>query len=293
MEVTRRRSPEGSLNPSQVVCAVRRLIVSADDFGLCVEVNEAVERAHRSGVLAAASLMAGAPAASDAAARGRRLPNLRVGLHVVVVNGRPLLPAREVPQLVDETGAFFSDLGRAGMRFFFDPRARRQLEAEIRAQFEAFARTGLRLDHVNAQNHMHVHPTVLGIILKVGREFGMRAVRIPREPGDSALLAPWLALMRARLKRAGMTTNDNVLGIRHSGHMTTDRVLELLASLPDGVTEMYFHPATGPWAGIDPAIAGYDFAGELAALTSAEVRAKIAASSIALTSYSELVTHGA
>ncbi len=266
----------------------KHLIISADDFGLSQEVNEAVEVAHRNGVLRAASLMVAAPGTADAVRRARTLPDLRVGLHVVLVNGTPALPPSEVPALVDGNGAFFSDLPRAGVRFFFHPGARRQLEAEIRAQFEAYAKTGLPLDHVNAQNHMHVHPTVLSIILKVGREYGMRAVRTPQEPGDAAFLVPWLSLMRWRLRRARMLTNDAVFGIKHTGHMTTPRVLEILDRLPQGVSEVYFHPATGPWRGVDPAIAQYDFAGELEALIDAQVRNAVETPEIRLTSYSEL-----
>ena len=207
--------------------------------------NEAVERAHRSGILTTASLMVGAPAAADAVERARRMPALGVGLHVVVVNGRPVLPPERVPDLVDERGEFPTDLGRAGVRFFFSPRARRQLEEEIRAQFEAFVATGLRLDHVNAQNHMHVHPTVLSAILRVGREYEMRAVRVPREPGSPRLLAPWLALMEIRVRRAGVKMNDRVFGMNDTGRMTAERVLQILARVPDGVTEMYFHPEIG------------------------------------------------
>jgi chitin disaccharide deacetylase len=266
----------------------KRLIVSADDFGLSLEVNEAVERAHRGGVLAAASLMVATPFTQDAIRRARELPDLRVGLHVVLVNGRPLLPAREVAALVDAQGNFPSDLVRAGIRYFFHPGARDALRREIRAQFEAYAQSGLPLDHVNAQNHFHVHPTVLGILLEVGREFGVRAVRIPEEPGDAAFLRLWLAMMRRRLARAGMVTNDRVFGIRHTGHMTEDRVLEILRDLPGGVSEMYFHPATGPWTGVDPQIADYDFAGELEALCSGRVRAAIGDLGIQTATYSEL-----
>lgn len=237
------------------------MIVTSDDFGLSTSVNDAVERAHREGILTAASLMVAAPGTDDAIARARAMPSLGVGLHVVLVNGRPKLPAREVPDLVDANGDFPTDLVAAGIRYFFNPRARRQLQAEIRAQFEAFAKTGLPLDHVNAQNHMHVHPTVLATILRVGREFGMRAVRIPREPfapswrsahrdlglrlGNSMLLAPWLSLMQVQIERAGMLHNDAVLGLSDTGRMTPERVLRLLEQLPHGVTEMYFHPDVG------------------------------------------------
>ncbi len=263
------------------------LIVSADDYGLSTEVNEAVERAHREGILQAASLMVSAPASGDAVRRARELPALRVGLHLVLVNGRSTLPPREIPTIVDREGNFSTDLVGAGVQFFFRPGARRDLEAEIRAQFEAYARTGLALDHVNAQNHMHVHPTVLGIVIKVGREHGMRAVRVPQERNDAAFLAPWLAFMRGRLRRERIITNDAVFGIRYSGHMTRERVLDLIDEIPSGLSEMYFHPATGPWEGIDPQILDYDFAGELQALTSEDVRAKIAASGIRTLAYSD------
>lgn len=239
----------------------KRIIFTADDFGLSERVNEAVERAHRDGVLSTASLMVGAAATSDAVERARRLPNLRVGLHVVLVNGRPLLPPSQVPDLVDAHGDFLSDLGAAGVRFFFRRGARAQLQAEIRAQFAAFAATGLPLDHVNAQNHMHVHPTVLSILLRVGREYGMRATRIPREPWDASwrgtrfglaqravqsfALGPWLGLMRLRLRRAGITTNDYVFGRNDTARMTAERILGFLPVLPPGVSEIYSHPEIG------------------------------------------------
>ena len=63
-----------------------RVTLTADDFGLSESVNEAVEQAHRDGVLTSASLMVAAPAAEDAIARARRLPTLKVGLHLVVID---------------------------------------------------------------------------------------------------------------------------------------------------------------------------------------------------------------
>src|ERR1700677_891065 len=107
------------------------VVVTADDFCADVAVNEAVEIAHRKGVLTAASLMVGAPAAADAIVRAHALPSLRVGLHLVLVEGRPSLPAAEVHLLVDADGGFRTDMAAAGARMFFHPGARRQLAAEI------------------------------------------------------------------------------------------------------------------------------------------------------------------
>jgi hopanoid biosynthesis associated protein HpnK len=281
---------------------MRELIVTADDFGLALPVNEAIERGHREGILSTASLMVAAPATQDAVERARRLPSLRVGLHLVLVNGRPTLPPEQVPLLVDDQGRFESDLFRAGVRYFFTAGIRKQLEMEIRAQYAAFAATGLPLDHVNAQNHFHVHPTVLSLMLKAGRDFGVRAIRIPREPfwpswqamrangaarfANWAFLLPWLWLMRARLRLAGVTTNDYVFGMIDTGHMTPERVRKFLQHLPPGVSELYVHPATRTWAQAFPP--DYDFAGEFAALIDTDVIEQLRASDIRRVTFTEL-----
>lgn len=253
---------------------MKRLIVTADDFGASPEVNDAVERAHRDGILTAASLMVAGDAAADAVARARTMPALGVGLHVVLVEGRPLLPADRIPALVDATGNFRTDMARAGVTIFASTAARRQLAAEIEAQFAAFAATGLTLDHVNAHKHFHLHPTIAGTILKIGQRYGMRAARAPIEPRrllrqvDGTDTGPrietlWARLVRARLRRAGMLVPDQVFGLTWSGAMTADRVRGILERLPDGLTEIYTHPATGTYPGSAP---GYDYRGELAAL---------------------------
>lgn len=235
----------------------KRLIVTADDFGTAREVNEAVELAHTHGILTAASLMMSGAAVDDALARARRLPRLRVGLHLVLVDGVPLLPADAIPDLVDADGRFPRDLARAGRNIFFRPSARRQLAAEIAAQFDAFHAAGLRLDHVNAHHHFHLHPTVAALVLDIGASRGLRALRVPSEP--AALLAridpssplredwrakPFRALLAHRVRRHGLMTPANVFGLAWSGAMTAPRVEALLRHLPDGVTEIYTHPAT-------------------------------------------------
>jgi chitin disaccharide deacetylase len=271
--------------------AVRKfLIVTADDFGRHEAVNEAVEQAARAGTLTAASLMVGAPAAEDAVRRARALPRLNVGLHLTLADGCASLPPQEIPHLVSSTGRFGDRLFREGCRYFALPRVRRELEAEIRAQFAAFARTGLALDHVNAHKHLHLHPTVLAKLIEVGREFGAPPVRFPAEPfwfagrtSRGALLAalglrPWLALMRRRLETAGVVHNDRVFGIAASGSMDEPTLLEVLARLPSGATEIYLHPAVASGEPIAPSMHGYRHAAELAALLSPGVMQALEAS---------------
>ncbi len=229
------------------------LITTADDFGLSAGVNHAVSEAATNGILTTASLMVSAPETADAVARARNLPALAVGLHLVAIEGTPTLPPETIPDLVDAHGRFPSDQLRLGVDYFFRPHIRRQLAAEIRAQFEAFRATGLALDHANAHKHMHLHPTVGSLLIGIGREYGLRALRIPAEtpfPGGPAarfgdtLLRHWTRLLRRQARHAGLLCNDQIIGLGWSGHMTSQRVVAALARLQPGLTEMYFHPAT-------------------------------------------------
>ena len=264
---------------------MKRVIFSADDFGLSDSVNAAVERAYREGVLDAASLMVAAPAAADAVRRARALPGLRVGLHLVVVEGKAVLPPAAIPDLVNAPGWFPSDQVRLGFKYFFHPRVRRQLAAEIRAQFAAFADTDLTLDHANAHKHMHLHPTVGAMMLRIGRDFGLRSVRVPAEPPavlarcgthigwSGRALYHWTRVLRHQVHAAGMIANDHCFGIAWSGHMTADRVRGLLRELPDGGSELYFHPATAREAELCRLMPDYQHEAELAALLDDSVTA--------------------
>ncbi len=262
---------------------MQRLIVTADDFGAAVEVNEAVETAHRTGILTAASLMVSGSASVDAVTRARRNPGLRVGLHLVLVEGRPVLPADAVSRLVNSDGSFRCDMAAMGASFVTSSEARRQLAAEIAAQFEAFRATGLALDHCNAHKHYHLHPLIGGLIASIGRRYGLRSVRVPLEPAailrkveprtprvPALALAPWALLLRRRLRAAGIFTCDRVFGLQWSGGMTADRLSGLIAHLPAGLSEIYLHPATAPYPGAAP---GYRYREELDALTSPQVAA--------------------
>jgi hopanoid biosynthesis associated protein HpnK len=282
-----------------------RVIITADDFGLASPVNEAVERAHRSGVLTSASLMIAEAAAADAVSLARRAPSLRVGLHVVVVDGRTVLAPDRLHPIVDANGRLSDRLVAAGFRYFFRPAARRALRAEIRAQLEAFRATGLALDHVDTHRHMILHPTVLATIAELAPEFGIRAVRLPAEPWRATVgtspttriaaalrvagLAPWLALARWRLRRAGIRCNAEVRGLADTGTMDEATVLRLIGTLDRDVTEIFFHPATAAESSVPLPQSVARHVAELEALCSPNVRAALAARGVEPVGFGDLL----
>jgi len=275
--------------------------VTGDDFGISIPVNKAISKAHENGILTTTSLMVCAPETQDAVARARSLPTLKVGLHLVLSSGRPCLPASEIPGLLNDDGEFRTNKVTNGIRMFFLPWIKQQLAAEIRAQFEAFRQTGLNLDHVNAHMHMHLHPTILDLIIRIGREFNLTAVRVPAEPLLDALIEdkyekirrrilfilykPLVMRMQKKLKTHNLIQNERVYGLYDSGHMNINKVIRIISHLPDGLSELYTHPATRPWHGIERGVDKYEFESEYNALIHPRVKRTIEKFSIELTGF--------
>lgn len=263
------------------------------------EIDEAIEIAHRRGILSAASLMVAGPAAADAVRRARRLPNLRVGLHLVLVEAKPVLPPEQIPGLVDRSGHMRCDLVRLALELVRSAPLRSQLRKEIDAQFAAFLATGLRLDHVDVHKHYHLHPVVGREVIAAARRFGAPALRVPVEPAsvirrvdNRSITAASLALagcarsLRWQVRRARLLAPDAVFGLAWSGEFTTDRLLGLLHHMPRGVVEIYMHPAT------EDRFRGstrcYRYSEELKALCASEVLALLTRSGLEPIGYSDL-----
>src|SRR5262245_37768519 len=163
-------------------CRPRSLIVNADDFGRSPGINAAVIRAHREGILTSASLMVTGGACAEAVELAHQNPSLGVGLHLTLVCGRASLPPSDVPGLVDADGNFGENAPAAGFRFYFMRSLRPQIEREIEGQFERFHATGLPLDHVNGHLNFHLHPVVFAILTTNAGRWGLRHLRLTRDP---------------------------------------------------------------------------------------------------------------
>jgi len=272
----------------------RRLIVNADDFGRSHSVNEAVVRAHREGILTTASLMVNEPASDEAIARARENPKLGVGLHLTLLCGKSTLPPERIPGLVNARGEFGNRPVDVGMSYFFKHDLREQLRAEIHAQFARFRATGLPLDHVNGHLHLHLHPTIFGILMEDAASLGIRHLRLTRDclsrsrrmargrwfyRVSHAVIYEWLS-RRARgpLQQRGIRHAQITFGLLQNARVDEEYVLKLLPELPPGDSELYSHPSLD------------EFKHEFEALVSPRVKERVEKLGIELIRYQDLAT---
>ena len=239
--------------------SARRLIVNADDFGLSPSVNQAVIRSHRDGILTTASMMVNEPGFDEAVALARENPKMGVGLHLTLSHGHSALPHKEIPGLVNERGEFRNTPARTGASYFFRRELRDQLRREIHAQFEKFRATGLPLDHVNGHLHFHLHPTIFKIVMEAADQFGIRRMRLTREPfwmdvplargrrlyrsTHAAIYFCLSARARGGLRRKKIRHTPRIFGLLQNALVDEKYILKLLPVLPPGDSELYSHPS--------------------------------------------------
>lgn len=285
------------------------LIINGDDFGYSEAVNRAIVLAHREGVLTSCSLMVNERAASHAVELARSNPGLAVGLHLVLVLGRAALPHAEIPHITDLDGNFTTSPFRAGIHYYFNPAARREMRREMRAQFELFAATGLRFSHVDGHAHLHQHPVIFDELIKLCEEFGVRRLRVVkgeirlslkpdrrRLPAKLLLGTVYNLLGRwceRRLRGRGFVRPQKVYGLLQSGDVNEDYLLGLIRLIErrnqfDAASdEIYAHPLAFD---ADEAAKLENPGGEreLKALISARVRSAIETAGFRLATYETL-----
>ncbi len=228
----------------------RVLVVNADDFGRSSGVNRGIALAHDRGIVTSASAMVRWPAAEEAAAMARTRPGLGVGLHV------------------DLSEWIYRD-GEWAPLYEVVSDDRTAVEAEVAAQLEQFARLFRRQPtHLDSHQHRHVHEPVRSVLVEAGRR-----LRVP-----------------VRGCTPGIVYRGDFYGQTGRGEpvpdaITTDALLRLLSSLPEGITELGCHPAAEPETGSSYSAERPE---ELRVLCDPRVRAAVEAEGIELRSFTGL-----
>jgi hopanoid biosynthesis associated protein HpnK len=283
-------------------CEVRQLktkvIVNADDFGLAPGINRGIVEAHSEGIVTSASLMPTGDAFEEAIALSRQHADLSVGIHLTLVEGRPVLPAARIPSLVTADGEFVKTPGGFVKRWVLGHIRLREVQQELEAQVAKVADYGIKIDKLDSHMHLHLLPGIFQTVVKVARKHHVQGIRLPREElrwrGLSRLSGSvkqvvlcCLSLLQARhVRSAELFCPDYLCGVAESGQMTERVLLRTLSSLKPGVTEIMVHPGYQD-SGMEgwPLSRRYRREKEVVALTSSQVKELVERLRIKLVSY--------
>ena len=154
-----------------------KLIFHGDDFGLTPGINQGIIRAFKEGLLTSTSLIAGGEAAEEAISLAKENPGLDMGIHLVLCDEKPVLPAEDISSITSGRPHFPSrnHLQRALFARKIDYR---EVEAEWNAQIEMVLKAKIPITHMDGHQFIHLFPGLLPICLKIARKHKIPFVRV-------------------------------------------------------------------------------------------------------------------
>ena len=233
-----------------------KMIINADDFGLCEGVNKAVVEAHIRGVLTSATIMANMPAVDEAIEIAKKMPSLGVGIHLNLTEGRPISSDRLVEPLVNEAGDFKYSVYKLAAQSAVSKRLLGAIEIELAAQIETIINKGIKPTHLDSHKHFHCFGPIYKIVCSLAERFGIGAIRWPWEPatvcdgdwpkvgfGDRmrALLLRQMTLNCQKIDNR-FIKNDIFFGAAHTGKIDDKFWEEIGKTQFAGVAEVMTHP---------------------------------------------------
>jgi predicted glycoside hydrolase/deacetylase ChbG (UPF0249 family) len=250
--------------------------------------------------------MANAKATDAAIDLAKAQSGLKTGCHVVLIDGVPL--AENLPSLTDGSLRFRASLKQFALAAIRGQISAEEIQREVEAQIRKIQSRGITLTHLDSHKHTHMFPHVLRPVLRAARACGIRAVRNPFEPlrslptgmmlGTPGLWLRSAAVMafqmfaaefRRALNEEGMVSTDGTVGIAVTGMLDQQRLLRILAALPDGTWELVCHPG---YSDADLKAAGTRLTQsreiELSVLMSMDTKKALARRQIELISYADL-----
>lgn len=147
-----------------------KVILHSDDFGFDKDTLEATIECFDKGALTSCTVMANCEASEEAFEYARKHPEFSYGVHLTYVDGlKPIMPAKEIPAFVDETGCFLpSNAVRKLAMLMKLPR--KQVIAESQAQIDKLEKAGVKVSHLDSHGHLHKFLSIMYSLkyLKVG-----------------------------------------------------------------------------------------------------------------------------
>ena len=155
---------------------MQRLIVTADDYGMCNAVDKAIEKGIENGFITTTNVMVNMESLMNAKDLRQRYPQLSIGIHWNVTTGKPISSPEDIPTLVDENG-FFWPVSVFKKKIAKGKINLSDLEIELEAQYSLFAKTCGKADYWNTHENSSLSLKSFKIFERVALHHGIKGTR--------------------------------------------------------------------------------------------------------------------
>ena len=234
--------------------AMLKLVINADDFGFSETVNEAILKSFRFGILPSTSIMANGKLFDHAVEIIRSNPKLDIGVHLTLVEEKPILNQNKIPSLVVENGNFYKHAIDFTKKYLSEKISIEEVRNELKAQIEKLLDHGIKISHIDSHQHLHILPRILDITIELANRYKIKFIRIPKEKFSAYMFANFKSVYRiaqmaalnyfcSKAKEKISFKTDHFAGFYFGGKLSKQNLITLINHLPaNGNCELMCHP---------------------------------------------------
>ncbi|MBI2063497.1 MAG: ChbG/HpnK family deacetylase [Candidatus Yanofskybacteria bacterium] len=223
-----------------------KLFVVADDLGLHKLINDGIIWGLKNGLIGGASLMANGKAFDDAIIKLKNIPNINTGIHINFVEEGSLVSGKVMPK---NHRIFF-------VKYLLGFIKKEYIKKEAEVQIKKCIQAGIKPSFINGNQHLHLLPGIMNIILNLAVDYRIPYIRIVNEPINltgGRLLRKFQLLFlnflsaraKKKIKKTGLECNDFFVGFINAGNLA-EKDIKLAENLaqkyPDKIIELGCHP---------------------------------------------------
>ncbi len=226
----------------------KKLIVTADDFGLTKGINEGIIDAHRRGIVTRTSIIANGEAFEHAVLLSKQNKDLKIGVHLTLVEESPISQPDKIKSLIGSNEKFLINCKAFLNRYVLRKIHLNEVYIEWESQIQKVLNSGIGINHIDSHQHLHMLPGLFNNAIDLAYKYKINKIRmfhhdIIRIRNFKELVLTFLSdINKRKIQYSGITFSDNFWGLKHSGNIDENNILKLLDNIEHGTTEMMCHP---------------------------------------------------
>lgn len=234
---------------------MQKIIITADDYGMCDIVNDAIDAGIQNGFITTTNVMVNMEALEAAAKLRERFPNISIGMHWNVTTGKPVTDPKEIPTLVDKNGNFFS-ITEFKRKYAKGQIQKKDLEIELCNQYEMFRNVCGEADYWNTHENSALSTKTFPVFSEVALRYGIKATRTfqrvyydkinlsPKQAVREMLVKNFFELWFTHIRKTYKMPSARVVSFDRISKTQGNVLMDALKKDGRDYIEVVFHPAT-------------------------------------------------
>ena len=174
---------------------MKKLIITADDYGMSQAVNRAIDAGIECGLITSTNVMPNMPYFEEAL-RLKEQKSASVGIHFTLSCGTPVCDAKDIPSLVSENGEFYK-YPEFRKRYRDNKISDKDIITELESQYGKYVALLGEPDYWNTHQNVHVDFRIYKLFVDFAHKHGINMMRshqriyVPASDGATKRSLSW------------------------------------------------------------------------------------------------------